>query len=624
MDHFYQFLDEVRYQAHNLHESTLIIVLALTLQTIGFIWTLVSSFCGNYVITTFFAITPIFTGAHASLTRPTSAAKPPKRRKTSDAEDAEDDDQDTVAKMESLGPGDAILLPLFAGATLTGLYLLIKWLEDPAILSKILNWYFAIFGAVATFKILDDLMDVVFDFVFPSAYCWKGRTWIVQPVTRTYQSTSDGLTTSSPLPARLSALPMPHITENFMWATRDLFGSLMLVRFYLHKIIIVRLKLQPLGILSVVIAVSCTLFSNLVSTPWYLNNLFGLAFVHSSLQMLSPTTSSTATLMLTALFAYDIYFVFYTPIMVTVATSLDIPAKLLIPRPGGMSMLGLGDLVIPGMVIGWALRFDLWQFYVKKQGPSTKSSPLDSPHTHFTRSRRSDIMTPKPTATSSTSIKQPYLDATGSWGTRYWIRSSGSQTSPGVLGTSFPKPYFFATLTGYILGIFTTIFIMQTYGHAQPALLYLVPGVLGALWTTACWRGEVRVMFNYVEGEDDDEKSKKENEQIAKKRQEGQGLLRSLFAELWTGKGKKDRKQGEKMTRQDDVKNGEDEEEEKQDGPSERGNEGDKRKEKVGVPEWAEDQLLHFSITTTRLVEPTFVEEDGRLVSKPSAENDDS
>jgi minor histocompatibility antigen H13 len=62
--------------------------------------------------------------------------------------------------------------------------------------------------------------------------------------------------------------------------------------------------------------------------------------------------------------------------MVTVATELDIPAKLLFPRPRGpgedptkqaMSMLGLGDVILPGMMIGFALRFDLYLFYLRKQ-----------------------------------------------------------------------------------------------------------------------------------------------------------------------------------------------------------------------------------------------------------------
>ena len=62
--------------------------------------------------------------------------------------------------------------------------------------------------------------------------------------------------------------------------------------------------------------------------------------------------------------------------MVTVAKSLDVPIKLMFPRPGdpehptsapSHAMLGLGDVVLPGIVIGLALRFDLYLFYLRRQ-----------------------------------------------------------------------------------------------------------------------------------------------------------------------------------------------------------------------------------------------------------------
>ena len=55
------------------------------------------------------------------------------------------------------------------------------------------------------------------------------------------------------------------------------------------------------------------------------------------------------------LFFYDIFWVFGTEVMVSVATQFDAPIKLLFPRnifdlPNSkMTMLGLGDIVIPGM-----------------------------------------------------------------------------------------------------------------------------------------------------------------------------------------------------------------------------------------------------------------------------------
>lgn len=55
------------------------------------------------------------------------------------------------------------------------------------------------------------------------------------------------------------------------------------------------------------------------------------------------------------LFVYDVFWVFGTDVMVTVARSFDVPIKLLFPRAlatadtdAQLSMLGLGDIVIPG------------------------------------------------------------------------------------------------------------------------------------------------------------------------------------------------------------------------------------------------------------------------------------
>lgn len=39
--------------------------------------------------------------------------------------------------------------------------------------------------------------------------------------------------------------------------------------------------------------------------------------------------------------------------------------------------------------------------------------------------------------------------------------------------TSFSKPYFFVTLTAYVVGLMTTMTVMHLLGRAQPALLYL-------------------------------------------------------------------------------------------------------------------------------------------------------
>ena len=71
------------------------------------------------------------------------------------------------------------------------------------------------------------------------------------------------------------------------------------------------------------------------------------------------------------LFFYDIFWVFITPyftsggksVMVAVATGLDIPIKLVMPHltndypTTSCSLLGLGDILIPGIFIIFMARF---------------------------------------------------------------------------------------------------------------------------------------------------------------------------------------------------------------------------------------------------------------------------
>uniref|UniRef100_A0A1D1Z7Y3 Minor histocompatibility antigen H13 n=1 Tax=Anthurium amnicola TaxID=1678845 RepID=A0A1D1Z7Y3_9ARAE len=86
---------------------------------------------------------------------------------------------------------------------------------------------------------------------------------------------------------------------------------------------------------------------------WLANNILGIAFCIQGIEMLSLGSFKTGAILLGGLFVYDIFWVFFTPVMVSVAKSFDAPIKLLFPtsdaaRP--FSMLGLGDIVIPGDV----------------------------------------------------------------------------------------------------------------------------------------------------------------------------------------------------------------------------------------------------------------------------------
>ncbi|CAI9296292.1 unnamed protein product [Lactuca saligna] len=161
---------------------------------------------------------------------------------------------------------------------------------------------------------------------------------------------------------------------------------------------------------------------------WLANNILGLAFCIQGIEMLSLGSFKTGAILLAGLFVYDIFWVFFTPVMVSVAKSFDAPIKLLFPsriaaRP--FSMLGLGDIVIPGIFVALALRFDV------------------------SRGRESH--------------------------------------------------YFKSAFLGYTVGLVLTIVVMNWFQAAQPALLYIVPGVIGFLAAHCLWNGEVKPLLEFDE-----------------------------------------------------------------------------------------------------------------------------
>ena len=200
--------------------------------------------------------------------------------------------------------------------------------------------------------------------------------------------------------------------------------------------------------------------------------------------------------------------------MVTVAKSLDIPIKLLFPRPPEIdeetgaekeqshAMLGLGDIVLPGIMIGLALRFDLFLYYLRKQKRQLGSKTDD------TKDSTTEI------------IKEKYVSVSGRWGEHFWTRPKPTIFYPyrksfnGALKNgpvSFPKIYFTAAMFGYTAGMMITLIAMHISEHAQPALLYLVPGVLLSLLATGLLRREIPIMWDYSEASDSEDVKNEED-----------------------------------------------------------------------------------------------------------------
>ncbi|XP_037041299.1 signal peptide peptidase-like 3 isoform X2 [Bradysia coprophila] len=204
---------------------------------------------------------------------------------------------------------------------------------------------------------------------------------------------------------------------------------------------------------------------------WLLMDAMGMGLCVAFIAFVRLPSLKVSTLLLTGLLLYDVFWVFFssyifsTNVMVKVATrpadnpvglvarklnigmvkeppKLNLPGKLVFPslhNSGHFSMLGLGDIVMPGLLLCFVLRYDA---YKKSQGTLV------------------DAGVPVP-------------------------KGVGSRLT-----------YFHCSLLGYFLGLLTATVSSEIFKAAQPALLYLVPFTLLPLLTMAYLKGDLRRMWS--------------------------------------------------------------------------------------------------------------------------------
>lgn len=177
-----------------------------------------------------------------------------------------------------------------------------------------------------------------------------------------------------------------------------------------------------------------------------IHNLFGIAFSIQAIKLISLGQFVNAFIMLWGLFIYDVFWVFGTDVMVTVALSFEAPAKIIFPQsfePWKQGILGLGDIVIPGIFVALCLRFD-----------------------DFIHSQKVQI-----------DHRRENID----------------------IFAKFPRIYFYTVMLGYLGGLAATAVAMHWMNAAQPALLYLVPGTTISVLFVALVRGHLNTLFSYTE-----------------------------------------------------------------------------------------------------------------------------
>lgn len=205
---------------------------------------------------------------------------------------------------------------------------------------------------------------------------------------------------------------------------------------------------------------------------WLLMDALGMGLCVAFIALVRLPSLKVSTMLLVGLLIYDVFWVFFSSyifsanVMVKVATrpaenpvglfakklhltglvrdapKLSLPAKLVFPSSQNSShfnMLGLGDIVMPGLLLCFVLRYDT---YKKSQLNSVEAGVPPPPN--------------------------------------YVQRLS----------------YFHCSLIGYFLGLLTATVSSEVFRAAQPALLYLVPFTLLPLLTMAYLKGDLRRMWS--------------------------------------------------------------------------------------------------------------------------------
>ena len=232
--------------------------------------------------------------------------------------------------------------PLVGSLSLISLFLLFKFLPAEAV-NFTLSFYFLIAGCIATTATVVPLVQ--------------------QYVSETLQHKRYGPYKPRIPESILTLIPSENFKTQLQAAQVPLIHILPLLTECLKDGFEISTTLLELVIGTLCLGV-CGVY--MLSKHWFFNNLLGLAFAIEGIEFLTITSTHTGILLLVGLFFYDIFWVFFTPVMVTVATSFDAPIKLMYPHPEILAkitrpfaMLGLGDIVIPGLVVSLVLRYDV-------------------------------------------------------------------------------------------------------------------------------------------------------------------------------------------------------------------------------------------------------------------------
>lgn len=307
---------------------------------------------------------------------------------------------------------------------------------------------------------------------------------------------------------------------------------------------------------------------------WILQDVFGACLCCLFLLQVRLPTLKTAAVLFVVFFAYDIFMVFLTPYIFGSSVMLDVatagapssvanqacycrlnpddsshcgpgemmPILLRVPRivdyRGGYSMLGLGDIVIPGLLLSFALR---WDYDAKRRAVRRAlmeaSAAASSASARAAASSARELVVDAPggsvTPTTVEGVEQaaaqaaaaaeagaevcsPAVGATerspssAASSQRAGVQPAGEHgaadaANPGVqlsaraqLALALPSctGYYTVAVAGYILGLAAANAAVILMATGQPALLYLCPCTLIPVALLAHARGDWGAMWH--------------------------------------------------------------------------------------------------------------------------------
>ncbi|KAL7520540.1 hypothetical protein ACHAWX_005265, partial [Stephanocyclus meneghinianus] len=253
--------------------------------------------------------------------------------------------------------------------------------------------------------------------------------------------------------------------------------------------VICSISAYAIGIVWIVIAFSSVQpLSN--TYYWVIQDVMGVSYCIFVIGVIHINTIMVGTILLVLVFFYDIFYVFISPyifgtsVMVDVAmggtrgdaafcykypsdsrcTGSQAPLPMMLVFPWlldyreGFSMIGLGDIVLPGLLISFAARYDGAKFLTRKCSEASAGVPnetIDDNDDEGAVAASEDMEYTPP-------LTRKQVIINNSW----------------AFLKSLKKGYFGPMMVAYAVGLSAAYIAVYGMQRGQPALLYIVPACL--------------------------------------------------------------------------------------------------------------------------------------------------